>query len=383
MKGVAAKSFKAANGGAEYFITVAAQADLPAAAQIALLEDRYGAILAQLGLSPDSAIFRRVFVSDAINQSALVQQSALVAETPDNPVAVSVIQQPPVDGTKISLLAYHVDGPALTVKRRLSARHLLVERQGARHLWSTRICAHARQADAPADQQTDQAFADLTGALKSQGATLLDHCVRTWLYVKDVDIFYHALVRSRNDLFEREGLTAQTHYISSTGIEGACDHQFDVIAMDAYSILDLQARQMSFLNDFSKMCPTRDYNVAFERGTRIGYADRAHYFISGTASIDAAGQALHRGDVIAQLARALENIDAILRSGQAGLADMMYFIVYLRDLADHGRVRAYLDARFPGLPMILVLGAVCRPEWLIELEGVAVGANADADLPPF
>ena len=56
--------------------------------------------------------------------------------------------------------------------------------------------------------------------------------------------------------------------------------------MDAYSLLGLQPEQVSYLNDFDRLCATKDYDVTFERGTRIAYADRTHHFISGTASID-------------------------------------------------------------------------------------------------
>ena len=153
--------------------------------------------------------------------------------------------------------------------------------------------------------------------------------------------------------------------------------------MDAYSILGLAPEQMSYLNDFDRLCPTRDYGVTFERGTRIGYADRAHHFISGTASIDATGAVVHRGDVLRQLDRALENVDALLRSGTADLDDLMHLTVYLRDPSDFPRVDGYLAERFRALPMVIVQGAVCRPEWLIEVEGIAAVADRAPGLPAF
>ncbi len=140
---------------------------------------------------------------------------------------------------------------------------------------------------------------------------------------------------------------------------------------------------MSFLNDFDRLCATKDYNVTFERGTRIAYSDRAHYFISGTASIDTAGRVVHPGDVLKQLDLALTNVEALLHSGSAGLDDMMHLIVYLRDPSDYAPVRCVLSARFPGLPVIIVQGAVCRPEWLIEVECIAVTANDEPALPAF
>ena len=65
------------------------------------------------------------------------------------------------------------------------------------------------------------------------------------------------------------------------GIEGACAHRYDVVAMDAYSNVDVEPKQVSYLNDFDRLCATKDYNVTFERAARVAYADRAHIFISG------------------------------------------------------------------------------------------------------
>lgn len=379
--GIAARSFRGTSGTTEHFITVEAPAELPFAEQLRAVERRYAEAQRALGLDPQTAVFRRVFVSDVINQIGALEASPLLHDHPDSPVAVSLVQQQPLPGSKVALLAYHVDGVAMA-KRRLSRNHVLVEQNGLGHLWSTRLCAGSSTPAVSAEAQTQGIFDALTGTLAAQGANLRDHCVRTWIYVKDVDVFYHGMVKSRIGVFDREGLTADTHYIASTGIEGACAHQYDVVAMDGYSVLGMAPEQMSFLNDFAYMCPTRDYNVTFERGTRIAYADRAHSFISGTASIDRTGAVVHPGDVIAQLDRALENVEAILKPG-AALADMTHLIVYLRDTADHPRVEARLAERLPEVPILMVRGAVCRPEWLIEVEGIAVSANHAPELPRF
>jgi hypothetical protein len=61
----------------------------------------------------------------------------------------------------------------------------------------------------------------------------------------------------------------------------------------------------------------------------------------------------------------------------------MHLIVYLRDPSDFPRVAGYLDERFPTLPTIVVQGAVCRPQWLIEVEGIAIAAHEAPSLPSF
>jgi len=245
------------------------------------------------------------------------------------------------------------------------------------------MCAGAHSGPASVGTQTWEVFGDLIGSLSENGANLREHCVRTWLYIKDVDVFYRGMVESRGRLFRQHGMTENTHYIASTGIEGACAHQHDVVLMDAYSLLDMRPGQISYLNDLDKLCPTKFYNVHFERGTKLIFGDRAHYFISGTASIDRAGRVVHPGNVERQLDRALANVDGLLASGGACLEDMTHLIVYLRDAADYERIRSALFERLPQIPAVFVKGPVCRPEWLVEVEGIAVTAHDAPELPFF
>ena len=383
LTGARSRTFAGSSGGAEHFISVEADPGLGLAAQISQIEARYANARDSLGLAEDTAIFRRIFISDAMNQAAVVRESALARSTPGDAVAVSLVQQAPLPGAKIALLAYHLADDDSVRKRRLSKHNMVVEKHGRRHLWTTGLCAGETGADASPSVQTRAIFGELVDALTDEGANLRENCVRTWIYLKDVDVFYQGMVDSRGAVFAEQGLTSDTHFIASTGIEGACAHRYDLVAMDAYSNLDLEERQVSYLNDFERLCPTKDYNVHFERGTRVAYADRAHHFISGTASIDKAGQVVHLGDVMRQFDYAIDNVEALLRSGGAELDDLMHLIVYLRDPTDFTSVSRRLAERFPDLPAIIVQGAVCRPQWLVEVEGVAIAANHAPTLPEF
>ena len=376
---ISCKSFHGLSGHNEHFIAIRASGVLDFRQQVAFVQDRYRHAIAQLGLAPQTAIFRRLFLSDVLNQADFIRQTDLL----DDLVAVSIVQQPPLHGSKIALLAYHIETPTPLTKQRLSPRHLLVKQEGQRHLWSTRLCSCDHETRNSSEQQTIEIFNDLIETLEQNKGNLRDHCIRTWIYMKDVDVFYKGMVDARRELFTRHGLTADTHYIASTGIEGACAHRHDIVAMDAYSNLDLHPDQTSYLNDFEQLCPTKDYNVTFERGTRIAYADRAQLFISGTASIDKTGEVVHLGDVLSQLDRAIENTESLLRDGQASLDDLMYLFVYLRDPADFDRINHALRARFPDLPILIVQGSVCRPAWLVEIEGIAIIPHHNPALPIF
>ena len=62
---------------------------------------------------------------------------------------------------------------------------------------------------------------------------------------------------------------------------------------------------------------------------------------------------------------------------------MMHLVVYLRDTSDFALVRDCLNERCGHLPMQIVQAPVCRPDWLIEVEGIAIIADTRPSLPRF
>ena len=143
------RSFEGANGCIEHFFMIDAPAEASFAGEAAGLEQRYRDALKQYGLSAESAVFRRIFLSDILNQADAVCDSPLVEEIDTNPVSTSIIQQVPLSGSKIALLAYHVTGGVPFEKEFIGPRHMLMRKNGMRYLWSagpgstaSRRCPH-------------------------------------------------------------------------------------------------------------------------------------------------------------------------------------------------------------------------------------------------
>jgi enamine deaminase RidA (YjgF/YER057c/UK114 family) len=213
--------------------------------------------------------------------------------------------------------------------------------------------------------QTLLLFDKYLNIIGPQGLELKTHCVRTWIYVRDIDANYAGMVQARNEVFEREGLSHDTHYIASTGIGGATEGRNPLVAIDFLTRPDIREQDKTYLKALTHLSPTHDYGVAFERGVRL--AD-GQVYISGTASIDHCGKVLHEGDVTAQAGRLLENISVLLEEAGKTLESVPYFIIYLRDISDYSVIDAYMQERFPTVPRILLEARVCRPSWLIEME---------------
>ena len=202
--------------------------------------------------------------------------------------------------------------------------------------------------------------------------TLKDHCLRTWFFVRDIDHHYGGVVSGRNAIFAHEGLTADDHFIASTGIGGYTDNTQTIVAADFLSAdTGTHDANIRYLKALDYLNPTAEYGVAFERGTAITLWGTRYRFISGTASIDCHGRCVHRGDVVKQADRLFTNISKLLEDDGATLADMAYYIVYLRDVADAATISRYMAERYPHTPYLITEARVCRPEWLIEVEGIA------------
>jgi enamine deaminase RidA (YjgF/YER057c/UK114 family) len=312
--------------------------------------------------------------------------------------AVSCIEQPPLCHRKIALLAYHVRDVQPDAKSVLEipeagryARTLALKRPKRTLLWTAQMTSrHKASSGACAVQETRCAIDQMRGVLstyrdhlRSQGASLFENALRTWVFVQNVDMHYAGMVTARREFFASEGLTPETHYIVATGIEGHNARPQSLITFDALAMLGLDKGQVAFVDSLDHLNRTDEYGVTFERSARVDYADRSHVYLAGTASIDAEGQIVHEGNVLRQADRTLENLSALLEAGGASLDDVAAMIVYLRDLADAERVAAHLDATQPGLPLVMVRAPVCRPGWLVEMEGLAIVANQDSRWPAF
>ena len=318
------------------------------------------------------AVFKRYFLSDAANQSDMLL--ALTTESSD--CALSIVEQPPLDGSKIALWAYLQSG----VQTRVLHNGLFEVKHGAyRHLWS----GNAFNRAANSEYQTRLLLNDYVMQLMEQGCKLADNCIRTWFFVQNVDVNYAGVVKARNEVFVTQNLTEKTHYISSTGIGGRHADSRVSVQMDAYAVDGIKPGQVHFLYAPAHLNPTYEYGVSFERGTYVDYGDRRQVFISGTASINNKGEVVHPGNIRRQTERMWENVEALLKEAGCTFADLGQMIVYLRDMADYAVVKEMYDKRFPATPKVFVHAPVCRPGWLIEMECMGVKRLENTEYAPF
>src|SRR5256885_4197611 len=102
------------------------------------------------------------------------------------------------------------------------------------------------------------------------------------------------------------------------------------------------------------------------------------YLAGAVSGRDAAGNVIGRGDIEAQAVAVYENLKETLASAGATFADLTKITVFATKLeyrAKIGEVRARYIAQPPPASTFVVVSSLADPEFLVEIEGIAVIDN--------
>ena len=224
-----------------------------------------------------------------------------------------------------------------------------------------------------------------------------DRVVRTWLYLGDIvgaegeTQRYKELNRARTDFYKQfrfhaghvpPGLNGSV-YPASTGI--GMDDRSVVMSCLALTTDRNDVRLMPLENpsQTSAFLYGPHYSPKspkFARAMAVCADDAAVTLVSGTASITDS-ESRFIGDAGKQTHQTLDNIEVLiskenfrrhdlegLGSGLEGLAQIR---AYVKRPEDYEIVRKACEDRVGDCPAIYVIADVCRPELLVEIEGIA------------
>ena len=104
-------------------------------------------------------------------------------------------------------------------------------------------------------------------------------------------------------------------------------------------------------------------------------ADGRTAYIAGQVALDTAGGVVGPGDFQAQAERVFANLGTALASVGASFGDLLKTTTYVTDVKHVALLREirtrHLDRARPPANTLLVVGALARPELLLEIEAVA------------
>jgi enamine deaminase RidA (YjgF/YER057c/UK114 family) len=115
-----------------------------------------------------------------------------------------------------------------------------------------------------------------------------------------------------------------------------------------------------------------NYGSAFSRGMTFEIEGRRTIHISGTASINPAGDSIHVGNAELQSVETLMCIAAILEEQGGSLDNITSATLFCKSRdAWEAWQRISRLLQIPAFPKICVLADVCRHDLLVEMEAVA------------
>jgi len=363
-------------------IHLAARPAADAVGFVAQVRSAYDALLGAIaahGAGPGNVVSERLFLSDIAAQAAdaaAAGRGAWGAAGGRLPASTLVQQAPALPGQLVEIQALaSVAGPggapALQPLAGLppGASGCLVANGGVRRAHIAGLIG-GRPGDALGFRsQADALFGRAETVLHAQGLTLRN-VARTWIFLADIDRDYAELNQARRDFFTARHVAPVP---ASTGIQGIpwpSDRRLamDVVAYDGPGVGAIRPIHAPTMNE----APV--YGSDFSRGMRVDLGRRAIVHISGTASIDAEGRVLHAGDPAAQARRMLLNVEQLLAGQGAGLDRLVQAVTYVKRAGDRDAILAACAAAGvpETVPHTICVADVCRPEWLCEMEAIAV-----------
>ncbi|MBN1627394.1 MAG: hypothetical protein JW944_12805 [Deltaproteobacteria bacterium] len=360
-------------GTREYFIIAVPDNDLSFPDQFLAVSVEYRDSLDALKLDINSCVYMNIYLSDAAGQEDAVLNSSFYRELHESRAGVLILQIPPMS-SKVAILAYHVV-PEVSLEKELIS---VADGPGAATSISTNSYEHhylkglTSGGPLSAQDQIRNLLNTVSLFCKSRNIPH-KNIIRTWIYIRDINKYYNDMAETRREVFVGWGLSEKDRFPASTGIGGRNKYPDDLLLMDAIIIGGMEDGQVQRMEAALHMPHAMNYGVTFERGIRVRYGDREHLYISGTASIGANGDVMHKDDILRQTERTLENIRALLEGASRSIDELKYLIVYIKNSDDGDLVNSYLKANLADhIPFVLLQADICRQGWLIEIEGMAV-----------
>lgn len=357
------------------------------------------AILREQG-EPMTLTMQTVFVADAADVPAI--QKLFEAYFDEQMPLTLFAVQPPCDGAALAVEAWAISTSTVAVG--YHGPHLVtIEHDGLRWIYASAGAIHLNGKSAY--EQAAEAFGNLGARLSAVGVPFRD-VQRLWLYQGGITESensierYRELNRARTDFFRDIDFGANPLldnpkggevYPASTGI-GTDEHGLVITSLsvqtdrDDVRVLSLENPQQTSACDYPAEYSAK--SPKFSRATAVRMGDHMTTWISGTASI-VNSETVFPGDVERQTEQTLDNIENLISHenfarlgwGDAGatLDDLAKVRVYVKYPEDYEKCRAVCEKRLGQVPSVYATASVCRPDLLVEIEGVAFSELPSAE----
>lgn len=243
-------------------------------------------------------------------------------------------------------------------------------------------------------EQSMQIFEKIQMILEKEKMPI-NSIVRQWNYIANITQVvdgkqhYQEFNDARSHFYEKA--TWEKGYPAATGIGTS----FGGVVVDLIAVKPKKNKVEVFALDNQLQVPAHDYSQGvlvgkedafykvrttpkFERGKVISTPPESLVYVSGTAAIRGE-ETLENVGVKVQTVATLENIEYLISKEnikKAGVesekpACLKSLRIYLKEASFYEEAKNVIDQKYPNIPMVYLLGDVCRDNLLIEIEGIA------------
>ena len=307
--------------------------------------------------------------------------------------ATNFVLQAPCCGAALAVEAWAIGGKAVRVEF-FGPQALAVSYDSVRWIYCAGVAPGA--AALGIYPQTMDTLGRLQAALADAGSSF-QRVVRTWFYIGGITEpeagaqRYQELNRARTDFYR----DIQFHCASlASAAPGGVYPASTGIGMSGSGLvascmaLETSRKDVLMLPlENPQQTPAYIYDPVhspqspkFSRAVALVLGNYVTTWVSGTASI-VDSESRHLGDPEKQTAQTVDNIERLisadnftahgLKGAGARLQDLAKIRVYVKRAEDLAKCRAVCERRFGPVPAIYAVADICRPELLIEIEGVA------------
>jgi len=338
-----------------------------------------------------------VFLKDPKDQAECAQ--LLTGYLDSEPPVTNYVLQPPCNGAALALEAWAIGGKAVRVER-FGPHTLSVAYDGVR--WVHCAGLTPGPASGSVYPQALDVLAQSRAALARAGSSF-DRVVRTWFYLGGITELeaagqrYQELNRARTDFYREIDFHCSSMHPDGRGVYPASTGIGMTGRSLVLSCLALEtARKDLFLLPLENPLQTPAYSYdarysaespKFSRAVALGLGDYVTTWVSGTASI-VESETHHPGDPVKQTEQTIDNIERLIaaenfrlhgvKGAGARLHDLAKVRVYLKRPEDLAQCRAVCERRLGSVPAIYAVADICRPDLLVEIEGVAFSRSTHA-----
>jgi enamine deaminase RidA (YjgF/YER057c/UK114 family) len=303
------------------------------------------------------------------------------------------VLQPPCSGAALAVEAWAISGKDVRVQH-FGRQALAVSYDRLRWIYCAGVGPRASVRGAYS--QTLSTLGRLRRVLTRANSSF-ERVVRTWFYLGGITEpetgvqRYQELNRARTDFYGEIHFQRYCHvskasgavYPASTGIG------MSGLGLVAGCMALETGRQDVLLLPLENPQQTPAYAYApghspqspkFSRAVALVLGNYVTTWVSGTASIVDA-ESRHLDDPEKQTTQTIDNIERLiaannfdahgLKGAGARLRDLAKIRVYLKRPQDLAKCRAICEKRFGPVPAVYAVADICRPELLVEIEGVA------------